>query len=60
MRDVRKAHNYTQQEMADKLGCSVITVKRLEKESGLPSNTAVLRNLKALATLVSVEVEVAA
>jgi transcriptional regulator with XRE-family HTH domain len=60
MREIRQAHNYTQQEMADKLGCAVLTVKRSEKENKLPRSGAVLRNLKALGTLAGIEVEVAA
>jgi len=55
VREIRQAHDMTQQEFADKLGCSVLTIKRMEKDSKLPVNAAVRRNLKALATLASIE-----
>ena len=57
MREIRQAHNYTQQQMADKLGCAVLTVKRSEKNGTLPRSSAVIRNLKALGTLAGIGVE---
>ncbi len=57
VREIRQAHNYTQKEMADKIGCSVANIKRLEGNGAMPQAAAVKRNLKALATLAGVEVE---
>jgi transcriptional regulator with XRE-family HTH domain len=57
VRQVRLAHDMTQQEFADKLGCALVTVKKLEGESRLPANKGVLRNLKALGTLAGIEIE---
>jgi transcriptional regulator with XRE-family HTH domain len=57
MREIREAHNYTQKEMAEKIGLSLPSVKRLEKDAALPTAAAVKRNLKALATLAGMEVE---
>lgn len=57
MREIRQAHNYTQQEMADKLGCALPTIKRSEKDGRLPRSGAVLRNLKALGTLAGIAIE---
>lgn len=56
MRDIRTANDLTQAQMAVKLGCSIPSVKRLEAAGTLPKNAAVLRNLKALGTLVNIEV----
>ncbi len=55
VREIRAAHDMTQQEFADKIGCAVVTVKKLEGEARLPANRGVLRNLRALATLASIE-----
>ena len=57
MREIREAHSYTQKEMAEKIGLSLPSVKRLERESALPTAAAVTRNLKALATLANIEAE---
>ncbi len=57
MREIRRAHDYTQKEMSEKIGLSLPSVKRLESTGGLPQAAAVKRNLKALATLAGVEVE---
>jgi transcriptional regulator with XRE-family HTH domain len=57
MREIRLANGFSQPEMAAKLGCSIPSVKRLEGGGTLPKNAAVLRNLKAMGTLVNIEVE---
>lgn len=55
LRAVRLANDMTQAEFAARMGLSLPSVKRLESNGGLPKNAAVLRNLRALATLAGIE-----
>lgn len=56
LRDIRTANDLSQSAMATKLGCSTASIKRFEGTNTLPKNAAVLRNLRALGTLVNIEV----
>jgi len=57
VKDVRTAHGLTQLQMAEKLGCGHTTLRRLEYESRLPENKAVLHNLRKLAKQKGIQIE---
>jgi DNA-binding transcriptional regulator YiaG len=57
VKDVRKALDLTQREMADKLQCSFTTARRCEYEARLPQTAAVVSNLKKLAKQAGVSIE---
>jgi len=56
LKEIRIARGISQPKMAEELGCSVQAIKLHEANATLPKNAAVLRNLKALGTLVNIEV----
>ncbi len=57
VREIRKALDYTQAEMADSLGCSHTAARRYEYDGTLPKNRAVLANLRKLAAKAGVKIE---
>jgi transcriptional regulator with XRE-family HTH domain len=57
VKDVRKALDLTQEEMARRLGCSKTSERRFEYTATLPRVTAVLANLRKLAKQAGVEIE---
>jgi DNA-binding transcriptional regulator YiaG len=60
VREIREALKLTQQEFADLLGCSKMTIRRCEgqgQEPGLPANKAVLSNLRRMAKRAGIELE---
>ena len=55
VRRVRDALGVSQEEMAEKMGCSVASVRYQEQNNRLPKNRAVRANLGALARAAGVE-----
>jgi transcriptional regulator with XRE-family HTH domain len=50
VRQIRKALGLTQAQMAEQIGCKVLSIKRFERDNKLPRVDAVMRNLRLLAT----------
>ncbi len=57
VKDIRVALKLTQKQMAAKLGCSAMTVRRSEYDQALPRTAAVMANLRKLAKQAGVEID---
>jgi len=56
VKDVRTALELTQEEMAQRLGCSITSERRFEYTSAIPRTKAVLANLQKLAKQAGVQI----
>jgi transcriptional regulator with XRE-family HTH domain len=57
VRDTRAALKISQEEMAQRLGCSISSARRFEYDGTIPRNRAVMGNLQRLAKQAGVSLE---